>query len=374
MFRPVLNALRAVPAVFFSIVLAIVLSEVVAKQILANWAPTRSGFYMLDYDDAQLRALYGTGDPAERRAMLRDLWHDGVPLSYAPYVEFITTPRAGRFVNVTPDGDRWGSRLPIPTGAKLAHFYGGSTTFGMGVVDAETIPARFELASIERGLPMRTRNFAVNFHQSSQARILFQQHLIKGMRPDLAVFVEGLNDFVFCGPEDDTFLSPALAQADGRAPPLAQFVAQRSNIVQLAIRFADPPVPRPGRECQSDADIAAVVAQMDNSRRMTAAIAAAYGVKVLFVLQPIPGYAYDNSRRPVPISDVSAAIHTGSARGYPFILAARDSGKFYAQDSLWLERESIDANMYVDYVHYSPAFADHLAKKIADAAASRFKP
>lgn len=372
MIQRFIASLRAVPAVFFAIVIAIVVSEVAAKQILSRWAPTRSGFYMLDYDDAQLRALYGTNDPDVRRAMLRDEWHDGIPLIYRPYVEFITGPRAGRFVNVTPDGDRWGSHVPIPAGAKLAHFYGGSTVFGMGVVDAETIPARFEVASIERGVPMRTRNFAVNFHQSSQTRILFQQHLIDGMRPDLAVFIEGLNDFVFCGPEDDTFLSPALAQADGRAPPLAKFVAQRSNIVELAARIADPPAPRPGRECQSDADIAAVVKQMDNSRRMTAAIAAAYGVKVLFVLQPIPGYAYDNARRPVPVPDVSGAIHAGSGRGYPFILAARDSGKFYAQDSLWLEREAIDANMYVDYVHYSPAFADHLAKKIVDAAASRF--
>ncbi len=372
MIGSVLTTLRAAPAVFFAIVIAIVLSEVAAKQILSRWAPTRAGFYMLDYDDAQLRALYGPGDPAERRAMLRDQWHDGVPLVYTPYVEFISGPRAGRFVNVTPDGDRWGSRVPIPAGAKLAHFYGGSTTFGMGVTDVETIPARFEIASIERGAPMRTRNFAVNFHQSSQTRILFQQHLIDGMRPDLAVFVEGLNDFVFCGPEDDTFLSPALAQADGRAPPLAQFVAQRSNIVQLATRFANPPAPRPGRECGPDSDVEAIVSQMDNSRRMTAAIAAAYGVKVLFVLQPIPGYAYDNARRPVPVMEASARIHTGSGRGYPFILAARDAGKFYAQDSLWLERESIDANMYVDYVHYSPAFADHLAKKIADAAVSRF--
>lgn len=374
MIRSFLTALRAIPAVFFAIVIAIVLSEVAAKQILSRLAPVRTGFYMLDYDAAQLRALYGPGDPADRRAMLREQWHDGVPLIYRPYVEFISGPRAGRFVNVTADGDRWGSHVPIPADAKLAHFYGGSTVFGMGVADAETIPARFEIASIERGVAMRTRNFGVNFHQSSQSRILFQQHLIDGMRPDLAVFVEGLNDFVFCGSEDDTFLSPALAQADGRAPPLARFLAQRSNIVQLATRIADPPAPRPGRECHNDADIAAVVAKMDNTRRMTAAIAAAYGVKVLFVLQPIPGYAYDNTRRPVPVMEASARIHSGSGRGYPFILAARDAGKFYAQDSLWLERESIDANMYVDYVHYSPAFADHLAKKIADAAASRFKP
>lgn len=39
--------------------------------------------------------------------------------------------------------------------------------------------------------------------------------------------------------------------------------------------------------------------------------------------------------------------------------------------SIWLERAETDAKMYIDYVHYSPAFSDRIARLLADAAFER---
>lgn len=313
--RKFMKFFKSLPAIAFVAAVSIVVAEIAAKQVLSLAPPARAGFYMLDYDDDALRALYGTNDPFERRAMLREQWNEGVPLRYAPYVEFVSGPRRGRSVNVDEQGARLGADLPVDAGSRLTAFYGGSTTFGMGVFDAETIPARFEVAMSERGVPVRAKNFAVNFHQSSQTRVLFQQHLASGFRPDLAVFIEGLNDFVFCGAPDETFLSPALRLADGRAPRWDMFLAQRSNVVQLARRIADAAPRSVGRPCRDDSDVEAVVTRLAENRRITAAVAQAYGVEVLFVLQPVPGFAFDERRRAIRHGAAESEIHKGSARG-----------------------------------------------------------
>ncbi len=368
--------LAAVPGVVFATILALVAAEVVARQVLIRLPPPVADIYLLDQTDAQLRALYNGADPVEIRAMLEETWRKGVPLVYSPFVEFVSGARAGRFVNVAADGYRFvPPDVPLAEPGRKVFVFGGSTVFGMGVADAQTVPARIGAELAGRDAKAAVYNFGTNFYYSTQSRILFERLLLRGHRPDVAVFIDGLNDFYFCAAAEQTALSPEIARVLREpVPPTLRVLAQRSNTLRLVRRLADPAPGAPEApatpEC-SDAEIEAVVRRIDFNRREVAAVAAAFGVRVVFVQQPVPTYAFDPARRAAPVPPAQLVRHLASERGYPRLLAERDAGRLHAQDVLWLETEAIPQNMYVDAVHYSPEFAAHLAARIAPAVADR---
>ena len=77
--------------------------------------------------------------------------------------------------------------------------FGGSTTFGVGLPDDETIASYLQecaLANHSRGHPA-VYNFGRPSYFSSQELILFQQLLKAGFVPQVAVFIDGINDFGF---------------------------------------------------------------------------------------------------------------------------------------------------------------------------------
>ena len=93
-------------------------------------------------------------EPARRNyshmapADINDLLRTTATMRYrfAPWVGERERPTASRFVNVNGYGIRSNGR-PFDNLSNLQDavwFYGGSTTFGYGVADAETIPAQLE--------------------------------------------------------------------------------------------------------------------------------------------------------------------------------------------------------------------------------------
>src|SRR5262249_43078007 len=123
-------------------------------------------------------------------------------MEYEPFTESRPPVVRGRFVNVSAPGFRLvpdqGPWPPDPA-AFTIFVFGGSTTFGTGVADAETIPAQLppQFTAAPCARPVHVYNFARPGYFSVQERILFEQLLLAGHHPDLAIFVDGLNEVLF---------------------------------------------------------------------------------------------------------------------------------------------------------------------------------
>jgi hypothetical protein len=74
-------------------------------------------------------------------------------------------------------------------GAKKASFFGGSTMWGVGANDAGTIPSQF--AALTK---VHAENFAESGYIAHQSLVLLLQLLQAGHRPDLVVFLDGVNE------------------------------------------------------------------------------------------------------------------------------------------------------------------------------------
>lgn len=116
-----------------------------------------------------------------------------------PYVYFRGKPREGATIQVGTRGLRrtW-VRPPGEggSGSKAARiwFFGGSTAWGVGARDEYTIPSLVAKRLEERGIPAEVNNFAEVGYVSTQDVLALLLELRDGRSPDVAVFLDGVND------------------------------------------------------------------------------------------------------------------------------------------------------------------------------------
>jgi lysophospholipase L1-like esterase len=97
---------------------------------------------------------------------------------------------AGRVVTTTSSHTRWtGAGEAHPGGVTIA-VVGGSTTFGAGVTDADSWPARLQALL---GPAYSVLNYGVPGYSTAEA-VIQMALLVPESRPDLVVFYEGWND------------------------------------------------------------------------------------------------------------------------------------------------------------------------------------
>lgn len=378
-----LSKLFAQISIFFTVTILLWLSaEAVARLIVREikWADPP---FMLSYTDDELRKLYNTDNPAFYREIVGEGWGRGINLEYEPFVEFMPVAFSGRHVNVAPEGFRVtpsaAKTLDVP--GRKVFVFGGSTTFGMGVSDAETIPAYLEKEFHAAGhTDVVVFNFGVVGFFSTQERVLFERLINLGHVPAAVVFIDGLNDFVYCRIPDATGMSTRIERVlSGQSGvTLIESYQRRSSILKVIRHYtegANVARDRPSANCMGEeAQTQAIVRRLDTNRRMAAAVAKANGVVPVFVQQPIPAYAYDNEKRPVPLRDTKSTPWQQLRRGYEVFRERREKGDVFQESVLWLEEASIPENMYIDEIHYSPHFNRHIARRIHEALRERLKP
>lgn len=320
--------------------------------------------------DQDIARLYDTDNPALYRDVLAETAQLGEAV-YSPLVEYRLPPRAGRHVSIAADGYRGnGAAQDLGAAGAKVFVFGGSTTFGTGVADGETLPAQLGEVLKAAGKDVQVFNFGAPSYYSTQERIALERLLTSGVRPDVAVFVDGLSDFQSCQLPDRTAWSERLEQSTvfaARLPMNGEFF-HRSNLVAFGRwLIGAEPAEAPNRvaPCSTDAEVDKVIRRLDTNRRMLSAMADKLGFKVLFVQQPVPTFHYDNSKRAVPVNTELLAHHQNSAKGYPRMAEMRAGGQLLADNTLWLaELEPAEGNAYVDTVHYSPRFNRAIAEAI----------
>jgi len=329
----------------------------------------------LTYGDRAFETVYPGRSREEVRELLRETWTR--PTAYEPFTNSRERRYQGRFVNVDPAGFRrtrnQGPWPPEPTRVNV-FVLGGSTTFGYGVADDETIVSSLQTFLEGQLGPGRVAcyNFGRGGYFSTGERILFEELLAAGAVPRVAVFVDGLNEFALGVPLLAERLrryvtSPvgAALRTLGEELPLAQLVSRRKagrparrSAAERAAAFGDPIL--------LDARIERYLA----NRRLIRAAAAAGGVRALFVWQPVPTYHYD--LRYHLFGDVDFEKNEYSAFGYPR-MAERVRGEPAGPDFLWAADllDGVRQPLYVDQIHYTAAASRLLGEEIGRALLGR---
>lgn len=344
--------------------------------------------------------------------ILSETW--GRVPGYEPFTQYEEREVGGKYVNIhkfgfrrSPDQADW---PPSPEKINI-FFFGGSTTFGYGVEDGETIPSRLQ-AEFRKQFGDRAAiyNFGQEAYYSTMELILFEKLLLAGHRPDVAIFTDGLNDLILAEPlfakEMRCFMNPfteGCSAAKGRniaevfqsgtrrgvgdlpivrAMTLAWDAFRRrdgsdkqaGNRDDPAGRAFDPRAP----EAQDDPkfrDPAVLNARIDRylaSKKMIEAVASHYGVKPIFVWQPAPTYKYNEANHLFAYRGYKEQKEISYTRyGYPLMRERVESEKL-GDNFLWCAdiQEGVNAPLYVDTIHYTAAFslaiADCVAAKIRE--------
>lgn len=111
---------------------------------------------------------------------------------YEPLLGFKEKARTSQYVNVTKDGIRTNANqeFKLEQLQQSIWVFGGSTTFGYGVADNETIPAYLE--KIIGGT--KVINLGRGYYYSRQENIYLVNLLAAGFRPKKVIFIDGINE------------------------------------------------------------------------------------------------------------------------------------------------------------------------------------
>ncbi len=323
----------------------------------------------------KLTAVYPGVDELTISELLNETWSR--PYSYEPYTQFSESAFTGRYVNVSPHGFRL-TRDQGPWPPDDEHLtifiFGGSTTFGYGLPDNQTVASYLQQALSKTKDSAFVYNFGRGHYFSTQERMLFEQLLADGFRPDIAIFVDGLNDFShprgephFTRQLEDFFTKPGGLSRSLASLPVAR-LADSFRILARRRALRGRQVNERLLEDEAYID-AALIASVNNrylhNKSVVEATTAGRGVETLFVWQPVPTYNYDIEHH--LFRDALSPRHMHTRAGYRSMkeLVARDQ---LGKNFLWCAdlQMGIEEPLYVDAVHYGRDLTRRLATAIAE--------
>ena len=339
--------------------------------------------YQLAWIDFQ---AYGDSEPAYVADVLDD-FHDlgKAGMTYQPWVEFAEPAFQGKRVTVEPDSRGFLTRRTVnpvnATNLPVVKVFalGGSTTFGYNVSDEQTWPTYLSQILNERaraqslGIHIEVVNYGRGYYYPSQETVLLMDLLKSGQRPQVAIFLDGVNTGAtqdvpeFYDQLKNQFHNVQFA-GDAASDSSLLDTLRWIPFVRLAASLSphrhDHHAPTVAQR-ESLADAQAVTYQVNmfrQNRAMAKIIAELYAVTPLFVLQPhaVVNYPVELYRRSLPEDFFKwRSIATGV-----YAHLRHDPGVLYLGDLF--ETWGHHRKAIVDELHYSPAFHRFLAAQLAD--------
>ena len=326
------------------------------------------------YGMKTLQAAYPGLPEAELRRLLDESWQRS--FVFEPFVMFQEAPFQGRYVNVdTNRFRRVPNQGPWPPAAENFNIFvfGGSTMFGYGVADDQTVPARLQeqLRAAGPPRPICVYNLGCAYYYSTQERILFAQLLLRHIKPDVAVFVDGLNDsfWELPGFSDRFALVMQSEETPGRPLGVLSDLPLIKKAAKLQQSLAKRLGPHPKDRSGASPDVPAAelarqhVERYLGNRTMIQTLADAAQVKALFVWQPVPHYHYDLSRHPFIKDPASGEVTKLSYEQFAELLKTNP----LPENFVWAAElhTPLTGRAYIDYTHYGPEMSAALAELVA---------
>ncbi len=316
----------------------------------------------------ELIPLYATLKESEIPKFLYETWSR--PYVYEPYTQFKERACKGKYVNVSENGFRvtknQGPWPPDPKNLNI-FLFGGSTTFNYGVPDNETIASYLQELCGNQNSKKNAYiyNFGRGHYFSSQERILFEKLITSGVKPDVAIFIDGLNDFYYYSDEPlftenlrkfmedkgTDLLSLPLLSAIKNFKKGHEGEAKIKGAVSSESEYNDLPM------------IRTVVERYVMNKKIIELIGEHFNVKTFFIWQPVPTYKYDLKYHIFAGKGFGRFMY--SKYGYAYMedfIKKHNMGN----DFLWLAdiQENMKKPLYIDIDHYSPEMSHEIAKYV----------
>jgi len=325
--------------------------------------------------DAALRAYYSYGSPlfpqrlseAEQQNYAHMAPDDVATLlrasrnlqfRYAPVMGYITAPTVSQFINVDADGIRaHGATFREITALQGAVWlFGGSTTFGLGVADRETIPARLEA---RLGRPVI--NLGVAHYSSVEENYLLQRYLKIGYQPAIAIFLDGINESCWPGlyeEEMTVFFERAQHYSWQPFKPVVTAFSRFRNRATALMGLGDR-VPTLDLTCERDGTSNRLRTLHARTMMQRDRLCRAYDTTCQTFVQPFAGV---HGRR----DGFAPSFLEGDAKLLRAVFEEvapswRAAGATFLTDAL----DGYDRHAYIDEVHYSAGAHGVLAQAIA---------
>lgn len=363
----------------FCIIVVNAIIVFIALNMLAGWHEKRSsksknvetsnGSNLFKYREftSALAPVYPGWDREQVNTLLFETRH--VTLGYDPFTQFKERPFVGKYVNVDPIGFRpvknQGPWVPCETETNI-FLFGGSTTFGYGVADHETIASFLQgiITDSNPSRPTKVYNLGRCSYISSQELIYLEKLIQSGIVPNVAIFIDGLNDFAHYNGIPGFTKQLTNFMEEGEIPEWKRIVNGlpifRIFLKKEQYKGANADIPR-------DSIIQDVVKRYKVNNNLVKAICDKFAIKPIFVWQPIPVYKYDQNYNIFGKFDYDGFLPYVRA-GYQAIAKDYLAGQF-GENFLWLAdmQENLKEPLYVDAVHYSARMSKLIAEQIANA-------
>ena len=304
--------------------------------------------------------------------LLRETYYDARP-RYDVITQVRERATSGRYVNVDPAGFRkvrdqgpW----PPDRSAVNIFVFGGSTTFGYGVPDSQTIASNLQDLVYSSKPTIHVYNFGRAAYTSTQEMLLYLSLVRSGYIPNVAIFIDGLND---CSTwqEDGWFYGELIAkQIDLSDWGKAFSLLADLPLVKLAKAFAGAAPSKQGAQISPKDAASFVIANYQENQRIIRSLCSLYGSKPVFVWQPIASYKYDLSHHFMAgdkkygyFKNMGGAERAVATYEQVERLAASHA---FGDDFAFMAEiaEDQDRNRYVDVAHYNGEFSAIIATHI----------
>jgi lysophospholipase L1-like esterase len=310
---------------------------------------------------------------------------------WEPYVYFRQNGFAGKTISILPGGRATWLPPPPTPGSRPERkpvqilLLGGSSLWGFGARDDQTIPSLLARQLFERGWDVQIWNRAEIGYVSTQEVIALLRELQAGFRPDLVLFYDGVNDTT------SAYLQPwagATTNEENRAKefnllksPSRLVAALMANLIansgsyrfaQAVRRRLDPDAGVPSLKIgQRQLGLIGngVIQRYQANVSIVEALGREFGFRPLFYWQPI---VFDKPAR-VPFEreeaaryawcegmfrDVSGALRTAQA-----YQGLRNDPAFHDLSGLFADTKGL---VFIDYCHTTEAANARIAARMAD--------
>jgi lysophospholipase L1-like esterase len=254
----------------------------------------------------------------------------------------------------------------VNVGTKKVYFFGGSTMWGFGVADSETIPSLFASAT-----GLHSENYAEIGYTSHQSLVLLLQLLQAGHQPALVVFYDGANDVAI---KCENGLRPdshgqeremnSLLQGHDRPSTFKYYFRPVARLADKFGKETNKAIGGSRYDCDSDrAKSEAIAGNLMQDWQFAKLLAEQFGSKFLGILQPVIYFSdtrKDHLTLPPRLDRQYEAI-------YP-LMRKQMSGRAELHD--FGSVLDVDERIYSDFNHVVPKGNQLIAKKIADVVAS----
>jgi hypothetical protein len=292
------------------------------------------------------------------RDQIQDLlaWTANPGFVYEPWLGFKERARSSTYVNVSDLGIRFNRPGENPD-RKIegsVWFFGGSTTFGWGVADNETIPAQ-----LENLIKQPVVNLGHAHYFSAHENFLLSSLLKSGFKPKTVIFLDGINEMCEVLPYRMEF-TRLFSKAQTYSWDPAEVFKPLFRVAQKLETWLQPPRRNvlPSEECvpyKRPLSLATVVAANLAERRD---ICGSYNLKCHNFVQPFAGvHGMHEDRVTLPAED-----RKQMSEKFDYLSPTwKRFGAAFINDSL----DCLHEHAYVDGTHYSASASRSIAKAIA---------